>query len=519
MDLETDGITELVEIDAEDGVHGVGSPANGMKFVLIKSIEPVMKCTVCDDPECDGCEDDEDDEEFMKAKYSMADKKAMMSQGHAIANDKGNPSYPIKDEEDLAKAIKAVGRGGADHDAIRKHIIKRAKALGKSDMIPENWNGNGSLKKVKKAEDYINGDPDSMPDTSMAPGSDANGGLTSPDNPSGMMMMDDGGNPDLIPGSPSWEGKDADTLIEAGQHLAEASKIVNFSIAREQAEVNAGHANDEDDVWTLQEALMMIQHALHGVAATAFNEEAEANVVKSLTEESVSEMSQTINLLQKMVDQAGVQTPTGAENTDFRKEMLHMDLTPEQLADLVSKSVDAALDARIPKAPTPPTPEEVAAAREILAKAEGDMTESNNPAMGVVSEVTQVMGTSTPNMAGIPSELTDVLKSAIEQAVAPIAEKNAELETQLAKALGAPAPGGPVLSSQSIPTEGPRGGIDKTPFEALKSDIVKAEASGNVSKGAELRRKLGQDILRAAFAGRGYEDTGARPYTAPNAAL
>src|SRR5262249_9225200 len=47
---------------------------------------------------------------------------------------------------DLDNAIKAVGRGGADHDDIRKHIIKRANALGKSDMIPDTWNSNGSLK-------------------------------------------------------------------------------------------------------------------------------------------------------------------------------------------------------------------------------------------------------------------------------------------------------------------------------------------------------------------------------------
>jgi hypothetical protein len=65
----------------------------------------------------------------------------MASAGQAM--DDG--SYPIADEEDLSNAIHAVGRGGADHDTIRKHIITRAAALGASSSIPDNWNADGSL--------------------------------------------------------------------------------------------------------------------------------------------------------------------------------------------------------------------------------------------------------------------------------------------------------------------------------------------------------------------------------------
>jgi hypothetical protein len=58
-------------------------------------------------------------------------------------------SYPIRSEEmhgaaDLAKAIKAVGRGGGSHDEIRQHIMKRARSLGLGDQIPENWTSSGS---------------------------------------------------------------------------------------------------------------------------------------------------------------------------------------------------------------------------------------------------------------------------------------------------------------------------------------------------------------------------------------
>jgi hypothetical protein len=52
--------------------------------------------------------------------------------------------YPIRNASDLAKAIRAVGRGGGSHDAIRAYIIRRAKALGLSSQIPDNWTSSGS---------------------------------------------------------------------------------------------------------------------------------------------------------------------------------------------------------------------------------------------------------------------------------------------------------------------------------------------------------------------------------------
>lgn len=87
----------------------------------------------------------------VRGKYTAADKKALLDKGHAIANENGDPSYPIEDEEDLDNAIKAVGRGGSDHDGIRKYIMGRAKALGLSAKIPDSWNPDGSLKEQDSA--------------------------------------------------------------------------------------------------------------------------------------------------------------------------------------------------------------------------------------------------------------------------------------------------------------------------------------------------------------------------------
>lgn len=79
----------------------------------------------------------------VRAKYDAAQMKKMMSSGAAMKNPSGDASYPIADEEDLHNAIHAVGRGSADHNAIRRHIIARAKALGLSHMLPANWSSSG----------------------------------------------------------------------------------------------------------------------------------------------------------------------------------------------------------------------------------------------------------------------------------------------------------------------------------------------------------------------------------------
>ena len=49
-------------------------------------------------------------------------------------------SYPIRNESDLKNAISAFGRSKeSDRAKVRRHIIKRARALGKYDLVPEDW--------------------------------------------------------------------------------------------------------------------------------------------------------------------------------------------------------------------------------------------------------------------------------------------------------------------------------------------------------------------------------------------
>ena len=74
------------------------------------------------------------------ANLDQAARDAAAKKGQAMAGGR----FPIRNKADLANAIRAVGRAKGDRDAVRRFIIKRAKALGAS--YPGSWNADGSLK-------------------------------------------------------------------------------------------------------------------------------------------------------------------------------------------------------------------------------------------------------------------------------------------------------------------------------------------------------------------------------------
>lgn len=50
----------------------------------------------------------------------------------------GEDSYPIPDVEHLKKAVQAYGRA-KNKDKVKRHIISRAKELGATDLLPDDW--------------------------------------------------------------------------------------------------------------------------------------------------------------------------------------------------------------------------------------------------------------------------------------------------------------------------------------------------------------------------------------------
>jgi hypothetical protein len=91
---------------------------------------------------------DDDDDYLMARTYDTDKRKQMADRGTAMPDG----SYPIADEEDLRNAIQAIGRA-KDPDAVKRHIRKRARALGLTDLIPDSWTASVVAAPVPKPAD------------------------------------------------------------------------------------------------------------------------------------------------------------------------------------------------------------------------------------------------------------------------------------------------------------------------------------------------------------------------------
>ena len=88
----------------------------------------------------------------LKRAFSEDKRTSMAEAGTAMPDG----SYPIASETDLRNAVQAFGRA-KDKDATKKHIMKRAKELGKENLIPANWVAGGEGMS-KKDDETLDGD-------------------------------------------------------------------------------------------------------------------------------------------------------------------------------------------------------------------------------------------------------------------------------------------------------------------------------------------------------------------------
>lgn len=77
--------------------------------------------------------------EYIQRMFEAA-RKFSTKQRKQMAGNQAMPdgSFPIKNAEDLKNAIKLAGNA-KNPGAARAHIIRRAKALGLSNLIPDSW--------------------------------------------------------------------------------------------------------------------------------------------------------------------------------------------------------------------------------------------------------------------------------------------------------------------------------------------------------------------------------------------
>jgi hypothetical protein len=78
-------------------------------------------------------------EDMDKRDYSMDARRDMAASGMAMPDG----SFPIANGGDLQNAIQSVGRA-SNYAAAKEHIVRRARALGMMDMLPEDWRNNAT---------------------------------------------------------------------------------------------------------------------------------------------------------------------------------------------------------------------------------------------------------------------------------------------------------------------------------------------------------------------------------------
>ena len=79
--------------------------------------------------------------DLFKREVSDKEREALAARGAAMPDG----SYPIANVSDLKNAIQAFGRA-KNPNAVKKHIIRRARALNALDALPEDWNVGKALK-------------------------------------------------------------------------------------------------------------------------------------------------------------------------------------------------------------------------------------------------------------------------------------------------------------------------------------------------------------------------------------
>ena len=95
----------------------------------------------------------------LKRAFTPEQRDRMAEEGTALPDG----SYPISSKEDLANAIQAYGRA-KDKEKAKRHIMKRAKALGAESMIPANWLAGSKASEAeadveeKSAEEVVDSD-------------------------------------------------------------------------------------------------------------------------------------------------------------------------------------------------------------------------------------------------------------------------------------------------------------------------------------------------------------------------
>ena len=117
--------------DADGSASGPSKDGSGRDGELIGSGSAPK---VAADSDGADKEPDNDEDDMHKAEFSSDERKRLAGNGQALPDG----SFPIRNKSDLSNAIQAYGRA-SDKGRAKSWIIRRAKALGATGMLPDSW--------------------------------------------------------------------------------------------------------------------------------------------------------------------------------------------------------------------------------------------------------------------------------------------------------------------------------------------------------------------------------------------
>ena len=80
---------------------------------------------------------------MIKREFNQNRREQLAASGDAMPDG----SYPIVNRGDLQNAIQAYGRA-SNKGPVKEHIMRRARALGLEDMLPEQWKNPDAAKSM-----------------------------------------------------------------------------------------------------------------------------------------------------------------------------------------------------------------------------------------------------------------------------------------------------------------------------------------------------------------------------------
>ena len=440
-------LTELIELDPER-VDGVGAPANGLPFLMLKSL-------------------DDEYSEFVKSKYNAKQLRQLKAKGETFP---GTTSYPIADAEDLSNAIHAVGRGKvAGHDKIRAYIIRRAKEMGKESEFPDNWGSDGSLTKADEYGKKPKDDEGDSHEDEKIKGKDTSGDGSGDGT---------GTHNDEVEKAEPATDKAVDAAIDklkaAVADLVEAQKK-DVAYAS-KADADSDGTGDDKPELSDEEQKSNEERVQHAEKSG-----------KRISSASESKIRAAMQALEDLLD--------SGDAADKGKDIQKM--TADELTALVDQKVEKALD-EADKARRESEVAKAKAEKKVAKKAARNAKKKGKAAKGTKEEgaegATDVSKSETKSIADeLGESISKTVAEAVAKAVAPLEAKVRDFES---------LPGKNIPSNEAVAilrgqeTSSPQAQIIKS----LQDELAKAQASGDRVRAAQISTDLSKARLTQVFA-------------------